>query len=183
MTQIRAAFELPNYQQHLRKQLKQLKQTGSVHEYGAQFRNLIGQITDMAELDKVTYFVEGLKHSTKMEVNYRAPANFEDAWKLAINYDTAMFGQGKPGKGILSSSSSRRFPPCDNYKSNNYSYNNNKYTTYTSHTTPIELDQVESYKAKFLNKGKAYNKPNNLPKIDCYHCGKSGRYAKDCRAA
>src|SRR5437868_1444130 len=138
----------------------------------------------MAELDKVTYFVEGLKHATKTEVNYRAPANFEDAWKLAINYDTAMFGQGKPGKGTSSSSSSssRRFPPHDNYKSNNYSYNNNKHTTHTSHTTPMELDQVESYKAKFLNKGKAYNKPNNLSKIDCYRYSKSGYYAKDYRA-
>ena len=70
MTQIRAAFELPNYQQHLRKQLKQLKQTRSIYKYGAQFRNLIGQITDIAELDKVTYFVKGLKHVTKTEINY-----------------------------------------------------------------------------------------------------------------
>jgi len=157
-----------------------------VYEYRVQFRNLIRQITDMAELDKVTYFVEGLKHSTKMEVNYRAPANFENTWKLAINYDTAIFGQGKPGKGTSSSSSlssSRRFLPRDNYKSNNYSYNNNnKHNTYTSHTTPMELDLAESYKAKFLNKGKAYNKPNNLPKIDCYHCGKPGYYIKDYRA-
>ncbi|CAG8670275.1 2748_t:CDS:2, partial [Scutellospora calospora] len=30
------------------------------------------------------------------------------------------------------------------------------------------LDLAESYKAKFINKGRAYNKPNNLPKlIDC----------------
>ena len=50
-----------------------------MYEYGAQFRNLIGQITDIAELDKVIYFVEGLKHATKTEVNYRVPANFEDA--------------------------------------------------------------------------------------------------------
>ena len=57
-----------------------------------------------------------------------------------------MFGQGKPGKGISSSSSSKRFPPRENYKSNNYSYNNNKYTT---QFTPIELNQVENYKGKF----------------------------------
>jgi hypothetical protein len=129
MAQLRAAFEPPNYQQHLRRQLKQLKQTGSVHEYGAHFRNLIGQITDMADLDKVTYFIEGLKPATKMEVNYQSPANFEDAWKLAIRYDTAMFGLGKPTtKGSSSSSPSsssfssqqRRFPPRNNNNNNNH---------------------------------------------------------------
>ena len=175
MTQLRAAFKPPNYQQHLRRQLKQLKQTGSVHEYGAQFRNLIGQITDIAELDKVTYFVEGLKHATKMEVNYRVPGNFEDAWKLAINYDTAMFGQGKSGKGTSSSSLLRKFPPHNIYKNNNYNYNNQQ----TNQSIPIELDQVESYnKGKFNNKGKG----KQIPKVDCYHCGKTGNYAKECRA-
>ena len=70
MVQLRAAFQPPNYQQHLRQQLKQLKQTGSVHEYGSQFRNIIGQILNMEELDKVSYFIDGLKVATKMEVNY-----------------------------------------------------------------------------------------------------------------
>jgi Retrotransposon gag protein. len=111
MVQLRAAFQPPNYQQHLRQQLKQLKQTGSVHEYGVQFRNIIGQILNMEELDKVSYFIDGLKAATKMEVNYQAPETFEDAWKLAIHYDTAMFGLGKPGNGKFSSFfSSSSFP-------------------------------------------------------------------------
>jgi Retrotransposon gag protein len=84
MTQLKGAFQPPNYQQYLRQQLKQLRQTGSVHEYGVQFRSLMGQIENMEELDKVSYFIDGLKAATKMEVNYQAPANFEDAWKLAI---------------------------------------------------------------------------------------------------
>ena len=44
----------------------------------------MGQIDDMSEADKVTYFTEGLKPATRMEVGYQAPANFEDAWKLAV---------------------------------------------------------------------------------------------------
>jgi len=37
-TAIRQAFQPLNYQHHLRQQLKRLKQTGSVQEYGSRFR-------------------------------------------------------------------------------------------------------------------------------------------------
>ena len=68
----------------------------SVQEYASQFRNLVGQTENMGEQDKIAYFIDGLKPSTKMEVNYRAPQTFEDAWKAAIQYDTAMYGHGRP---------------------------------------------------------------------------------------
>ena len=57
----------------------------------------------MEELDKVSYFIDGLKAATKMEVNYQAPETFEDTWKLAIHYNTAMFGLEKSGNGKFSS--------------------------------------------------------------------------------
>ena len=95
----RAAFQPPNYQQYLRQQIRNLRQTGSVQNYTSQFRNLVGQTTDMGEQDQITYFIEGLKPATKMEVSYRAPETFEDAWKTAIQYDTAMFGLGRPSNG------------------------------------------------------------------------------------
>src|SRR5436305_7349521 len=103
----------------------------------------------MEELDKVFYFIDGLKAATKMEVNYQALETFEDTWKLAIRYDTAMFGLGKPGNEKFSSSSSyRKFPPCDikiNYKPT------------TNHTTPMELDYIEGSKGRFYEKGKDLN--------------------------
>ena len=49
----------------------------------------------MAELDKVTYFIKGLKSVTKMEVAYQAPEDFERAWQLAIRFDTAMFSSNR----------------------------------------------------------------------------------------
>jgi Retrotransposon gag protein len=61
---LRVAFQPPNHQQYLRQQLKQLRQTGTIQEYGMAFRNLLGQIDNMAEEDKIAYFVEGMKPST-----------------------------------------------------------------------------------------------------------------------
>src|SRR3954462_2487367 len=49
----------------------------------------------MGDLDQVTHFMDGLKPAPRMKVSYQAPANLEDTWKLAIQYDTAMFGVGK----------------------------------------------------------------------------------------
>ena len=51
---------------------------------------------DMGALDQVTYYTDGLKPATRMEVAYRAPETLAAAIEYAIRYDTAMFGLGKP---------------------------------------------------------------------------------------
>ena len=94
--ELKTAFQPPNYQQYLQIQLKNLRQTGNVQEYTSQFRNIVSQIDTMDPLDQVAYYINGLKAATRMEVSYQAPETLEDAWKLAIRYDTAMFGLGKP---------------------------------------------------------------------------------------
>ncbi|CAG8797611.1 31384_t:CDS:2, partial [Racocetra persica] len=76
--------------------LKKLYQTGFVQDYGTQFHNIIEQIEDMDKNDKVTYFIEGFKYATWMKVIYQAPANLNEAWDLAIQFDTTMFGTGRP---------------------------------------------------------------------------------------
>src|SRR6185369_8036292 len=95
-TALQTTFQPPNYQQYLRQQLRKLKQTTTVQEYTSQFQNIVGQITEMGELDKVMYYVDGLKSATKMEVSYQAPETLENAVAYAVKFDTAMFGLGKP---------------------------------------------------------------------------------------
>ena len=77
--ELKGAFQPPNYQHYLRTQLKTLRQITSVQEYGMRFRNIIEQIENINELDKVSYFVDGLKSITQREVAYQAPATFEEA--------------------------------------------------------------------------------------------------------
>ena len=98
---IKAAFEPPHYQQILRRQLRALTQKDSVQRYVYEFRNIVGQIEDMGNLDQVMHFIDGLKQATKVEVNYKAPDNLEEAITAAIAYDTARFG---PSRAYLPSS-------------------------------------------------------------------------------
>jgi hypothetical protein len=83
--ELKTAFQPPYYQQYLRTQLKNLRQTGDVQEYTSQFRNIVSQIDTMGPLDQVAYYIDGLKAATRMEVSYQAPEMLEDAWKLAID--------------------------------------------------------------------------------------------------
>jgi hypothetical protein len=109
--ELKTAFQPPHYQQYLRTQLKNLRQTGNVQEYTSQFRNIVSQIDTMGPLDQVAYYIDGLKAATRMEVSYQAPETLDDAWKLAIRYDTAMFGLGRPQ---MKSNMSRRQQPQRN---------------------------------------------------------------------
>ncbi|CAG8773246.1 341_t:CDS:2, partial [Dentiscutata erythropus] len=92
---IKAAFQPPHYQQLLRRQLWDLKQTSTVQEYTSRFRNLLGQIEVMHEANKVMYFTKDLKGAMKAKVNYRASDTLDYAVKLAASFDTAMYSPSK----------------------------------------------------------------------------------------
>ena len=162
----------PNYQHNLRQQLRNLKQTGSVQEYGIRFRNTIGQIAEMAELDKVTYFIEGLKPATKMEVVYQAPEDFERIWQLAKRFDTAMF------------SSNRDTPIQTPYRFRNPKINpsSSRNNGNGQGPVPMEIDHIGA-----SNSHNNYSNRNNNNRRrgtfngKCYNCGTPGHMSKDCR--
>ena len=90
------AFEPPHYQQILRQQLLSARQTDHVQTYVQNFRGLVNQATQVAELDKVLYFSQGLKPKTRSEVLYRAPTTLEEAIDIAVKFESAHFNDYRP---------------------------------------------------------------------------------------
>ena len=43
----------------------------------------------------MSYFIDGLKDATRKEISYQTPDTFEQAWKLAIRFDIAMYKMGQ----------------------------------------------------------------------------------------
>ncbi|DAZ94139.1 TPA: LOW QUALITY PROTEIN: hypothetical protein N0F65_010383 [Lagenidium giganteum] len=56
-------------------------------EYVERFRHIMAQITDMSELDKITYFFRGLQPRVKEEVQYKRPYDLSNAMTIAMDYD------------------------------------------------------------------------------------------------
>jgi len=128
----------------------------------------MGQIDNMAEIDKVTYFLEGLKPATRMEVAYQAPDTFENAWALAIRFDTAMFG-------------SNRFNPNRSQSQQRFNSKPQK-PSFNSGPVPMEIDYVGT--SSFHHNSNSNNNSNRQKgkfNGSCYKCGLQGHIAKNCR--
>lgn len=63
--EIAKAFERPNRALHLRRKILELKQHDCIVDYVYKFRNLIMQVGDMSEVDRVVYFLDNLKPKLK----------------------------------------------------------------------------------------------------------------------
>jgi len=160
------AFQPPHYQKYLRKQLYQLKQTGSALKYVTDFRNIVEQVKDMSETDKIMTFMEGLRPATQAEVDYHMPERLEEAMKMAINYDNAHFRKPSTSKAVAKTSQKKErivyVPP--------------RLETSSHETTePMDLDSI--------NRSKEHTKKkSNKPSSDaCYRCGKTGHIARNCK--
>ncbi|OWZ04564.1 Retroelement pol Polyprotein [Phytophthora megakarya] len=90
-------FVPPDLQERLRDQLYALKQKNcpNLEEYISRFREAIMQVTEMSELDKITYFTRGLVSPTREEVQYRRCTTVSQAMKIALEYDRSHHIRGK----------------------------------------------------------------------------------------
>lgn len=79
---------------HIRRacdRLRRLRQTASVSKYIAEFCNFILTINDMSEGELLDRFVQGLKQEIKLEVLKTQVSHFEDAAKIALRVDSALW--------------------------------------------------------------------------------------------
>ena len=80
--------------QRARDKLRKLIQRTSVSDYLTEFRNLTLTITGMNEEEKVDRFVQGLKPHVRLEVLKSNARTMNDASRIALNVDSALFNAG-----------------------------------------------------------------------------------------
>jgi hypothetical protein len=84
---IRKEYEPFENAHELRDRLDNLKQGDSINDYVKEFRLLVLQINDMAEVDKIRAFTRGLKGKTAAYTRLEQPQTIESAIHIAITHE------------------------------------------------------------------------------------------------
>lgn len=86
-----------------RDMLRKLKQVTSVSKYLSDFRNIALTIPEITDGEKWDKFCSGLKYEVRLVVLKSAVTTFEDAAKIALRVDSAIWGNKMQGSGSASS--------------------------------------------------------------------------------
>ncbi|KAG6614855.1 uncharacterized protein IUM83_04121 [Phytophthora cinnamomi] len=87
---MRHRFLPPDSEYRLRERLCALSQTSSLHDYVADFQNLLIQCTvPISQLELRFYFQQGLKPATANHVREHHPATLDETIQLAMRFDHA----------------------------------------------------------------------------------------------
>ncbi len=97
-----AEFEVAIYQefvpfdsvQRSRENLRRLVQRTSVSSYLSEFRDIVLTIPSMSEAEQFDRFCHGLKPQVCLEVMNSGAQTINDAARIALNVDAALFGAG-----------------------------------------------------------------------------------------
>ncbi|KAI3629418.1 hypothetical protein MIR68_012547, partial [Amoeboaphelidium protococcarum] len=164
--ELKRKFLVGSYDDVIRRQMKGLKQRGSVLRYVKEFRALEGQIDNMTEADRIFYFKDGLKHATRGEVEYRRPLTLEDAIDIAQSYDDAHYGR------------SGRMEPATNGANGTNAWNSRNRTNGHS-----GQQQYPGYQRRQAGRNPDDMELDNIKHKEtrkCYGCGDTGHLIATC---
>lgn len=151
---LRNLYRPHNYETKLRKRLYDLRQTGTYSEYLMRFLNIINQIEDMTEKDKVFLFIQNMAPELSTELCYRDPKTMSEAMTIAGSFDRSRkVKQVQPETALMSHVKNQRKTYIRQFKKERNSQSLNHYR----------------YKQKIENP------------LTCNRCSKQGHKAADCR--
>ena len=155
---VRNHFEGAAFQSILRKRLQNLSQKNSIEEYNNEFLQIIQQVESMSEVDKITYYTDGLKPRMKGEIRYKNPSDLMEAMDIAVLFDRAYFPEMKSSESKINSSK----PQGKIFKS----------------SKKVSSPYFNKDKIKVQNK----NDKKNFTKSDitCHYCKKKGHKQAEC---
>lgn len=155
---VREHFEGTSFQSNLRKRLQDLKHMNSIEEYNNKYFHIIQQVEKMSEVDKITYYTEGLKAFVKGQVCFLNPTTLNEAMDIALRYERAHFPKAKSSdnKGNSVSSQGKNFKSSKKFQSPYFK------------------------KDKGQSKDKSGKKKSSIMDITCHYCKKKGHKKQDC---
>lgn len=103
-----------DHERRARDKLRRLKQTQSVSKYLSEFRNSTLMISDVSAGEMFDRFVQGLKREIRVEVLKSQCSTFEEAAKIALRVDSALWSTSFPQesfrRGTYGSNSQQPLP-------------------------------------------------------------------------
>jgi len=106
-----AEFVPEDHVRRARDKLRKLKQVTSVSKYISEFRNIVLTIPDVTDGEKWDKFCAGLKTEIRIEVMKSTASTFEEAAKIALRVDSALFAAGRmEARGSVGASPSKEAP-------------------------------------------------------------------------
>lgn len=110
---VRGEFIPLDHVRRSRDKLRKLVQRTSVSAYLNEFRNLVITIPNINEDEKLDKFCAGLKPMIRLEVLKSGPENVDQAARVALNVDSAIFGVGQSSSGFASGGNDSGPQPMD----------------------------------------------------------------------
>jgi hypothetical protein len=89
--QLKATFQPTNSKENARARLDKLKQTTSVLMYNSAFREIMMELPNMDEEDRIHIYIKGLKSHVASQVAMHGPTTLLEAQRLADTADTIHF--------------------------------------------------------------------------------------------
>lgn len=160
-----AEFLPEDHIRRARDRLRRVKQKGSASEYIAEFRNIILAVPDISEGEKFDRFIEGLKPNIKVEVMKSTVTTFEEATKMALRVDSALWRESINWTGRI-----------QNYSDQHGSASN------SSDPVPMEIGNVHGKKRMPLTQEQRAQRARDTQNNACFTCHRKGCRPWKCSA-
>lgn len=147
-----------------RDRLKRARQTSFVAKYISEFRNIILTVPDLTEGEKFDRFIDGLKSSIRLEVMKTTVNTFEEATKIALRVDSALWKEKSAEKGGFYNSRGQRGGASS-----------------SSDPSPMEIGNIQGRNRKTLTDEEKRQRIIDRQNNACYRCHKKNCRPYKCR--